>query len=117
MRARCPIQHVPIYQDLRSQRGSDRTARLKSGAHTRDLNGVLWARRDFRPTGPCRPFAASAPGASPYHVHVPATSTAPTVITAIPSMSCGVNFSRRKKEAATAIIGRSIASIGKILLS
>jgi hypothetical protein len=48
---------------------------------------------------------------------VPATKTAPTEITAIPSMRRGVNFSRKKIKAATAIMGRSMASIGKILLS
>ena len=48
---------------------------------------------------------------------MPATRTAPTVITAIPTSNRGVSFSLKKTEAANAIIGRSIASIGKILLN
>jgi hypothetical protein len=50
MRARGNVQGVIVLRSIHAQRGSTRTARLKSGAHTRDLNGSSMARRDFRPT-------------------------------------------------------------------
>jgi hypothetical protein len=53
LRHACALQRPsrPRSQGHRDHRGSNLTARLKSGAHTRGLNGPSPARRDFRPTG------------------------------------------------------------------
>ena len=58
MRARCNVQHVIALSDHRSQRRSNPTARLKSGAHTPDLNGRYRRAEIFAlPATPFRRFA------------------------------------------------------------
>jgi hypothetical protein len=51
MRACCNNQRVTVLWIMEAGEVATPTVRLKSGAHTRGLNGTSWARRDFRPTG------------------------------------------------------------------
>jgi hypothetical protein len=102
-------------------------SRLKTGAKKSESRGQCQPRRVVRPTGLQlrSTFFADSNFAHQlktynlkpitYNSHisqVPATKADPTLITAMPRISCGVSLSRKKSEAATAIMGRSIASIG-----